>query len=319
MDPSLGLSAPQQYDVIMNFSYSNHHLNLDQEVLKNEKKYFLSFFKILSNFPALNNNHFLLEPYSKGCLVKSRFGTSYAQIQKLSQITQIIFSRALYDGKSSGIMLAKTLKNESNIYITEPRKKINLALEEETTACLENIFDIETLMDIISNVAMGVGLTCQTSQETVFISHDEGRSSAMGQATYIKLQNKNSQPNLHPLPEQSKKIDPHQDPQPKPEKEKNDEKTHALHAKEQFLKTKEENLLVREDLLEKREKKIAEKEKLLKEKEEEDVCVICYDRPINAIPLPCAHLSFCIECIMDIQTCSICNGNIAQKVRVYRS
>ena len=319
MDPSLSLSATQKYEVNMNFSGSNNHLNLDQEVLKNEKNYFLSFFKILSNFPALNNNHFLLEPYNKGCLVKSRFSKSYTQIQKLSQITQIIFSRALFEGKSSGIMLAKTLKNESNIYITEPRKKINLALEEESTVCLENIFDIETLMDIISNVAMGIGLTCQTSQEPVFISHDEGRSTSMGKATYIKLQNKNSQPNLHPLPDGSKKIEPHQDLQPKPEKEKNDEKTHALHAKEQFLKTKEENLLVRENLLETRERKIAEKEKNIKAKEEEDTCKICYDRPINAVILPCAHLSFCIECIEQIHKCSICNSDIAQRIKVYKA
>lgn len=319
MDPSLGLSAPQKYEVNMNFSSSNNHLNSNQEsALKNERNYFLLFFKILSKFPTLNNNQFLLEPYSKGCFIKSRFCNSYVQIQKLSQITQAIFSKAI-DAGNSGVMLAKTLKNESCIYVTEPRKKINLALEEETTVCLENIFSVDTLMDIISNVAMEVGLVCQTSQEQVFISHDEGKSSSLGKAVYIKFQPKNSQPVLNTHPEQIKKPEPQQNAQVQPKKEIIDEKIHALNEKEQSLAIKEKNLLVREELVETRERKIAEKEKSIKEKEEEDLCKICYDKPINAIPLPCAHLSFCIDCIMNIHKCSICNTDITQKVKVYKS
>ncbi|MBN9378190.1 MAG: hypothetical protein BGO14_05945 [Chlamydiales bacterium 38-26] len=319
MDPSLSLIAPQKYEVNMNFSSSNNHLNSNQEsVLKDERNYFLLFFKILSKFPTLNNNQFLIEPYSKGCFIKSKFSYSYTQIQKLSQITQAIFSKAI-DAGNSGVILAKTLKNESCIYVTEPRKKINLALEEEVTACMDKIFSLDTLMDIISNVAMEVGLVCQTSQEQVFISHDEGKTSSIGKAVYIKFQPKNSQPGLNNQPEQIKKPELHQNTQLQPKKELFDEKIHILNEKEQSLAIKEKNLLTREELLQTRERKIAEKEKNIKEKEEEDLCKICYDKPINAIPLPCAHLSFCIDCIMNIQTCSICNGNIAQKVRVYRT
>jgi len=52
---------------------------------------------------------------------------------------------------------------------------------------------------------------------------------------------------------------------------------------------------------------------------EDNRCVICYDRPINACPVPCGHLNCCMVCLtatMD-RGCPICRQKIDKIVNVF--
>jgi Zinc finger, C3HC4 type (RING finger) len=47
------------------------------------------------------------------------------------------------------------------------------------------------------------------------------------------------------------------------------------------------------------------------------LCTICMDRKINAVPLPCRHFFYCIECITDQANCPTCTEPITQKIQVF--
>ncbi len=62
------------------------------------------------------------------------------------------------------------------------------------------------------------------------------------------------------------------------------------------------------------------KEVTVKEqKAKKDLCVICIDKKIKALAVPCGHYAFCLDCIQKIKTCSLCQSEITHKVEVYPS
>jgi len=50
-------------------------------------------------------------------------------------------------------------------------------------------------------------------------------------------------------------------------------------------------------------------------------CVVCMDKDVNAILIPCGHLGLCIECAKEIDSnsgfCPICRQKIESFMRVY--
>lgn len=50
---------------------------------------------------------------------------------------------------------------------------------------------------------------------------------------------------------------------------------------------------------------------------ETKVCIICIEREITYIAVPCGHFNYCRECIEKLHKCAVCNGPIKQKVKVY--
>lgn len=57
--------------------------------------------------------------------------------------------------------------------------------------------------------------------------------------------------------------------------------------------------------------------------EGEDTCKICLVKRVNAVVVPCGHLSFCMKCISDHRRtnakCPVCRQNITKIVRVFKS
>jgi hypothetical protein len=47
------------------------------------------------------------------------------------------------------------------------------------------------------------------------------------------------------------------------------------------------------------------------------VCVICIDKPINHMVLPCAHISLCELCSNGVTSCPICRGDVTSIMKVY--
>ena len=52
---------------------------------------------------------------------------------------------------------------------------------------------------------------------------------------------------------------------------------------------------------------------------EEKLCVICCDRPVNCVFVPCGHLAACISCGLkfDGRDCPICKQHVSLVVRTY--
>ena len=46
-------------------------------------------------------------------------------------------------------------------------------------------------------------------------------------------------------------------------------------------------------------------------------CKICFDRPIDALLLPCRHLVCCQICGALSSTCPVCRGRVSETLRVY--
>ena len=52
---------------------------------------------------------------------------------------------------------------------------------------------------------------------------------------------------------------------------------------------------------------------------EQNVCVICLENQRNAVILPCAHLCGCRPCLLQVQHCPICRGDINDLLRIINS
>ena len=57
--------------------------------------------------------------------------------------------------------------------------------------------------------------------------------------------------------------------------------------------------------------------------DEENMCVVCMERPSKTAMVPCGHASFCEECAKRLQStvgkCAICRANIQTVVNIYFS
>lgn len=54
----------------------------------------------------------------------------------------------------------------------------------------------------------------------------------------------------------------------------------------------------------------------LGEKDEER-CVICLDKKVDHVALPCGHLNYCSDCSTKLTDCAICRGRILKMQKVY--
>lgn len=51
---------------------------------------------------------------------------------------------------------------------------------------------------------------------------------------------------------------------------------------------------------------------------EDQLCVVCRERPREIIILPCGHVCLCEDCSIDInERCPVCRGGIDQKAAAY--
>ncbi|EFA75289.1 RING Zn finger-containing protein [Heterostelium album PN500] len=57
--------------------------------------------------------------------------------------------------------------------------------------------------------------------------------------------------------------------------------------------------------------------KLQKEKEESQICLVCADRSINTILLPCKHRCLCDQCSNNLSSCPLCRSVISDKIKYY--
>ena len=48
-------------------------------------------------------------------------------------------------------------------------------------------------------------------------------------------------------------------------------------------------------------------------------CVVCMQKPHEAVIDPCGHISMCIRCAERVDTCPICRGSIDKVLRVFVS
>ena len=48
-------------------------------------------------------------------------------------------------------------------------------------------------------------------------------------------------------------------------------------------------------------------------------CKVCFDKPIDALLLPCKHLVCCQICAALISACPVCRGRVSETLRVYPS
>ena len=59
------------------------------------------------------------------------------------------------------------------------------------------------------------------------------------------------------------------------------------------------------------------------EEENENICKICFDKKINTVILPCAHVVVCLECSQGFtgttNECPICRSQIDKVIKTYRS
>lgn len=51
----------------------------------------------------------------------------------------------------------------------------------------------------------------------------------------------------------------------------------------------------------------------------DDLCKVCYERPLDCVLLPCGHLTTCVKCSGKLDTCPVCRQVIAETKRVFRS
>jgi hypothetical protein len=49
----------------------------------------------------------------------------------------------------------------------------------------------------------------------------------------------------------------------------------------------------------------------------EDICIICYDNPIDCVITPCGHQICCLECSSNMDSCPVCNAD-GQFIRIFR-
>jgi hypothetical protein len=57
---------------------------------------------------------------------------------------------------------------------------------------------------------------------------------------------------------------------------------------------------------------------MLKKKLEETVCKICLENDADYIVFPCAHLAYCIDCVLGIKRCSMCRTSIECILKVVK-
>jgi len=50
---------------------------------------------------------------------------------------------------------------------------------------------------------------------------------------------------------------------------------------------------------------------------EQEQCVICYDRRIDAVLLECGHLAVCVVCTKNLRDCPICRRLVSRVVQIF--
>ena len=53
--------------------------------------------------------------------------------------------------------------------------------------------------------------------------------------------------------------------------------------------------------------------------EEKDLCIICFDKDINCVFVPCYHMTLCSSCASKLNDCPICRTEIKEVKIIYRS
>ena len=60
-----------------------------------------------------------------------------------------------------------------------------------------------------------------------------------------------------------------------------------------------------------------------KTKEKDDLCVVCFSSPINAILLTCGHMALCYKCAIKefkrSKKCVICRQEIREVIQTYKA
>jgi hypothetical protein len=51
----------------------------------------------------------------------------------------------------------------------------------------------------------------------------------------------------------------------------------------------------------------------------DDLCKVCFERPIDCVILPCGHLTTCAKCSGKLERCPVCRQGIVETKRVFRS
>ena len=62
------------------------------------------------------------------------------------------------------------------------------------------------------------------------------------------------------------------------------------------------------------QKKVHQKERLKESSSDDKLCIVCMEKNINSLILPCKHMHLCHECIEKVETCPYCKSSIDQTI-----
>lgn len=57
----------------------------------------------------------------------------------------------------------------------------------------------------------------------------------------------------------------------------------------------------------------------VEQEEEEDSCVICWERSIDCVLVPCGHMACCKGCAAKFEECPVCRKKVSQVVKTYKT
>lgn len=52
--------------------------------------------------------------------------------------------------------------------------------------------------------------------------------------------------------------------------------------------------------------------------DDKDLCIICFDKTINCVFVPCFHMAVCLSCSAKLEICPVCRTKISESKVIYR-